>query len=190
MLGFFKNMKTKKAKNADLEVVLPKKPEHAAHEAVALQAAQEGIVLLKNTGILPLKEGTVLNLFGVAMHQFRIDASGAGKTNPRYVVDLLKAVEKNEAFAYLAAVMVRKTGEAKRISSKPQEPENEKYYFRIWLVQLGMDGADCKAHRQALLAGLKGHSAFRTDADAAKFSANQKAKRKARKAEQGGGEDA
>ena len=98
--------------------------------------------------------------------------------------------EKNEAFAYLAAVMVRKAGEAKRISSKPQEPENEKYYFRIWLVQLGMDGADCKAYRQALLAGLKGHSAFRTEADAAKFSANQKAKRNARKAEQGGGEDA
>lgn len=97
--------------------------------------------------------------------------------------------EKNEAFAYLAAVMVRKAGEAKRISSKVQEPENEKYYFRIWLVQLGMDGVDCKTHRQLLLSGLKGHSAFRTEADAAKFSANQKAKRNARKAEQGGGQD-
>ena len=101
-----------------------------------------------------------------------------------------KLPEKNEALAYLAAAMVRKAGEAKRISSRAQEPENEKYYFRIWLVQLGMDGSDCKTYRQALLSGLKGHSAFRTEADAAKFSANQKAKRNVRKAEQGGGEDA
>lgn len=68
----------------------------AAHEAVALKAAQEGIVLLENKNkVLPLKAGTVLNVFGKAMHQFRVGAVGAGKINPRYIVDFLQAVRES-----------------------------------------------------------------------------------------------
>ena len=70
------------------------KPEHAEHEAVALRAAQEGIVLLKNNSILPLEAGTVVNLFGAAVHHFHIDAGGAGKTNPSYKVNLIQAIER------------------------------------------------------------------------------------------------
>lgn len=66
---------------------------HAEHEAIALQAAREGIVLLKNQeNLLPLSKGTVLNLFGKGVHQFRVGAVGAGKINPRYTVDFLQAV--------------------------------------------------------------------------------------------------
>ena len=71
----------------------------AAHEAVALQAAEEGIVLLENKNrVLPLKSGQTLNVFGKAMHQFRIGAVGAGKINPRYSVDFLTAVKDCEEF--------------------------------------------------------------------------------------------
>ena len=98
--------------------------------------------------------------------------------------------DKDEAMVFLIAVMIRKAREAKRVSSKELQPENEKYYARVWLVQMGLDGEENKTRRKALLSGLKGHSAFRTEADAAKFSANQKAKRNARNAQQGGGEDA
>ena len=68
----------------------------AAHEAVALKAAEEGIVLLENKNrVLPLKSGTVLNVFGKAMHQFRVGAVGAGKINPRYIVDFLQAARES-----------------------------------------------------------------------------------------------
>lgn len=67
--------------------------EYADHEAVALQAAREGIVLLKNNGALPLQAGTVLNLFGKGIYRFRSSAAGAGQINPRYRVNLLDAAQ-------------------------------------------------------------------------------------------------
>ena len=83
-------------------------------------------------------------------------------------------VMKNKAYAELAAKMVKKAKEAKRVSTTPVVEENEKYYLRIWLVQLGMAGSANKESRKALLAGLKGHTAFRTKEAAEKFSIAQK----------------
>lgn len=89
---------------------------------------------------------------------------------------------KNKAYAELAAKIIKKAKEAKRVSSTPVVEENEKYYLRIWLVQLGMAGTANKESRKALLAGLKGHTAFRTKEDAEKFGIAQKEKRAAVKA--------
>ena len=91
-------------------------------------------------------------------------------------------VMKNKAYAELAAKMVKNAKEAKRVSTTPVVEENEKYYLRIWLVQLGMAGSANKESRKALLAGLKGHTAFRTKEAAEKFSFAQKKKRAAVKA--------
>ena len=90
--------------------------------------------------------------------------------------------DKDQAFTYLVPIMVTKAKEAKRISPKELKPENEKYYSRTWLIQLGLGGSEPKAYRNTLMAGLKGHSAFRTDEAADKFKADQKAKRAAKKA--------
>lgn len=91
---------------------------------------------------------------------------------------------KNKAYAELVAKIIKKAKEAKRVSATPVVEENEKYYLRIWLVQLGMAGTAYKESRKALLAGLKGHTAFRTKEEAEKFSIAQKEKRAAVKAAQ------
>ena len=70
-------------------------PRYAEHEMVALRAAREGIVLLKNNGVLPLACGSGLNLFGKGINRFRTSASGAGEINPRYRVSLLDAAEQD-----------------------------------------------------------------------------------------------
>lgn len=88
---------------------------------------------------------------------------------------------KNKAYSDLAVKITKKAKEAKRVSATPVVEENEKYYLRIWLVQLGMAGAVNKEARNVLLAGLKGHTAFRTKEDADRFKAVQKAKREALK---------
>ena len=81
-----------------IDKVLPE-PEYQEHEAIALKAAHEGIVLLKNDGgILPLKSGTALNLLGKGVHQFRVSAVGAGKINPRYTIDFVEAIRDSEEF--------------------------------------------------------------------------------------------
>ena len=87
----------------DLTVTCPVQPQpdpaYAQHEQVALDAAREGIVLLKNEkNALPLQPGA-LNLFGRAVHQFRNGAVGAGKINPRYSVNFLDAVGASPAFS-------------------------------------------------------------------------------------------
>ncbi len=76
------------------------KQEDAKHERVALDAAREGIVLLKNEkNVLPIKEGTTLNLFGRGVHEFRIGAVGAGKINPRYSVNFVEAVRERKGYS-------------------------------------------------------------------------------------------
>lgn len=71
----------------------------AAHEETALQAARDGIVLLKNeNGTLPLKGEKVLNFFGKGLFEFRICAVGAGKILPRYAVGLWEAASEEREF--------------------------------------------------------------------------------------------
>lgn len=73
---------------------------YAEHEKIALQAATEGIVLLKNRdNLLPLKSGTQFNLFGKGLHQFRNGAVGAGKITPRYSVDFKEAIRQSGSFS-------------------------------------------------------------------------------------------
>lgn len=80
---------------------LPKKvpdPAYEEHDSVALQAAEEGIVLLKNEDkILPLKKDDEIMLWGA--EQFRIGAVGAGRINPRYSISVKWAVEEYSDFA-------------------------------------------------------------------------------------------
>ena len=88
---------------AEISVYTPEKvfpePRFAAHEQIALQAARDGIVLLKNeNGALPLREGETLNLFGKDLFTFRLCAVGAGKITPRYAVGLLEAVEAEREY--------------------------------------------------------------------------------------------
>lgn len=74
--------------------------QHAEHELIALQAATEGIVLLENkNNLLPLAEGTTMNLFGKGVHQFRNGAVGAGKITPRYSIDLKEAIREGNVFS-------------------------------------------------------------------------------------------
>ncbi len=84
---------------------------------------------------------------------------------------------QNHAFSDLAAAMVKKAQESKRIRPAKQKPENEKYYFRVWLIQLGLSGPSHKDTRNLLLTNLHGNSAFRTQEEADAFYAKQKLKR-------------
>ena len=70
----------------------------------------------------------------------------------------------------------------KRIQAKDVNDENEKYALRTWLLRLGMNGPDFKETRKILMENLSGHAAFRTDEEAQKFLAREKAKRDALKA--------
>ena len=89
--------------------------------------------------------------------------------------------ERNMVYAMLTARIVKAAKEATRVFPERQEPENEKYFARAWLLRIGYNGADSKAERNLLLKHLKGHSAFPND-DAAtrhkeKYAAIRREKR-------------
>lgn len=88
-------------------------PRYAENEEVALEAAREGIVLLKNNGVLPLTE-TEVSVYGEA--EFRNSAVGAGKINPRYSIRIRQGLARqgimiNEDADTALVIISRASGE-------------------------------------------------------------------------------
>lgn len=90
--------------------------------------------------------------------------------------------DRTKACTELATLMNKMAIKQKRIQAKEIDAENEKYAFHIWLLRLGMNGAEYKQTRKLLMENLDGNSAFRTEEDAEKFKAKEKQKRDALKA--------
>lgn len=67
---------------------------HTENESVAKSVADEGIVLLKNSGVLPLEKGESVSLNG-AYKDYRITAIGAGLIKPRYTYSITEAFNRN-----------------------------------------------------------------------------------------------
>ena len=70
-------------------------PDFKAHAAITRQSAAEGIVMLKNNGILPWKNGAVktVALFGEKSYDFLSGGTGSGCVHPPYVVDMLEGLK-------------------------------------------------------------------------------------------------
>ena len=93
--------------------------------------------------------------------------------------------EPDEVDAYLEFIgaITGMAREAKRVTAREKEVENEKYAFRCFLLRLGFVGPEYKTQRKILLRNLNGSSAFSSKEKADAFNQAQKARRDAAKAE-------
>lgn len=89
--------------------------------------------------------------------------------------------ETNQAHIQLAAQMNARAKEKTRVNPKTADSVNQKYSFRVWLINIGMGGPEYKDARKVLLKNLSGHSAFRTTQQAEEFKARMKEKREKEK---------
>lgn len=94
-----------------------------------------------------------------------------------------RATEPEEVQAYMAfiASLCAMAKGAKRVNASGHVAESEKFAFRVWLLRMGLGGAEYKAIRKVLLKNLTGPAAFPTKAAAEAFGEAQKAKRDAAK---------
>ena len=76
-------------------------------------------------------------------------------------------VSMDEAMAYthFVTALCKMTKDAKRVTAKEKEVDNEKYAFRCFLLRLGFIGTEYKAERKILLRNLSGSSAFKAGRD-------------------------
>jgi len=70
-------------------------PDFKAHAAITRQTACEGIVLLKNNGVLPWKDGSIktVALFGENSYDFLSGGTGSGCVHTPYVVDMVEGLK-------------------------------------------------------------------------------------------------
>ena len=70
------------------------KPDLEKHARIAYEAAAEGVVLLKNNGVLPLKKGARIALFGTGQVETLRVGTGSGHTHPKRVVTILEGLKE------------------------------------------------------------------------------------------------
>jgi beta-glucosidase len=69
------------------------KPDMKAHAAITRQSSAEGMVLLKNNHVLPMKNLKRVALFGVNSYDFFSGGLGSGCVNVPYVVDMCQGLK-------------------------------------------------------------------------------------------------
>ena len=71
------------------------KPQLEAHGKLVRKAAAEGLVLLENNGVLPLKDVKKVALYGVGSYDFIAGGTGSGNVNKAYVRNVAEGLREN-----------------------------------------------------------------------------------------------
>lgn len=64
------------------------------HARIAYEAGIEGVVLLKNDGVLPLSSTTRIAVFGTGQIETVKGGTGSGDTHPRYVISIIDGMRE------------------------------------------------------------------------------------------------
>lgn len=69
--------------------------------------------------------------------------------------------DERKAYTHFVSALCELAANAKRVTAKEKETDNDKYAFRCFLLRLGFIGAEYKTERKILLRNLTGSSAFK-----------------------------
>lgn len=71
------------------------KPDLKGHAELVHEATPEGLVLLENKGVLPLKDVSTVALYGIGSYDFIAGGTGSGNVNKAYVRNIAEGFKAN-----------------------------------------------------------------------------------------------
>ena len=71
------------------------------------------------------------------------------------------SADESKAYTHFVSALCDLAANAKRVTAKERETNNDKYAFRCFLLRLGFIGSEYKTERKILLRNLTGSSAFK-----------------------------
>lgn len=80
------------------------------------------------------------------------------------------SADECKAYTHFISALCELAANAKRVTAKEKETDNDKYAFRCFLLRLGFIGSEYKTERKILLRNLTGSSAFRNGGSANEVS--------------------
>lgn len=138
---------------------LPAVADSAAHsETVGLmvEVPLEGAAVENLTKLLDAKGGLIRRALEV--DKLPIEVTDSTVRFP-WFADC--GADECKAYTHFISALCELAANAKRVTAKEKETDNDKYAFRCFLLRLGFIGSEYKTERKILLRNLIGSSAFR-----------------------------
>lgn len=147
------------AEVADASEELPAAADSAAHsEAVGLtvEVPLDSTAVENLTKLLKAK-GRLIRI-ALAVESLPIEVTDCTVKFPWFSEC---GADERKAYTHFVSALCELAANAKRVTAKEKENDNDKYAFRCFLLRLGFIGAEYKAERKILLRNLTGSSAFK-----------------------------
>ena len=153
------------AENADTSEEFPAAADSAAHsETVGLtvEVPLDSTAVENLTKLLEAKGSLIRR--ALAVDKLPIEVTDSTVKFPWFSEC---GADERQAYTHFVSALCELAANAKRITAKEKETDNDKYAFRCFLLRLGFIGSEYKAERKILLRNLTGSSAFRLGAASA-----------------------
>ena len=135
---------------------------HSETVGLTVEVPLEGAAVENLTKLLEAKGRLIRR--ALAVDKLPIEVTGSTVKFPWFSEC---GADECKAYTHFVSALCELAANAKRVTAKEKETDNDKYAFRCFLLRLGFIGAEYKAERKILLRNLTGSSAFRLGAASA-----------------------
>lgn len=147
------------AENADTSEEVPAATDSAEHSepvGLTVEVPLEGMAVGNLTKLLEAKGRLIRR--ALAVDSLQIEVTDSTVKFP-WFADC--SADECKAYTHFISALCELAKNAKRVTARKKETDNDKYAFRCFLLRLGFIGSEYKAERKILLRNLTGSSAFR-----------------------------
>ena len=147
------------AENADTSEEFPAAAGSAAHGenmGLTVEVPLEGAAVENLTKLLEAKGRLIRR--ALAVDKLPIEVTDSTVKFPWFSEC---GADECKAYTHFVSALCDLAANAKRVTAKEKETDNDKYAFRCFLLRLGFIGSEYKAERKILLRNLTGSSAFK-----------------------------